>query len=211
MTIKFYDFPMAPSPRRARILLAEKNVPHETIVVDMMKAEQLSDEYRAINPSCTIPVLQLEDGTVLTENAGIAAYLEAQYPEPPMLGSTAVEKGIVADWNAIAEFQGLMAVAEALRNSSPGMKDRATTGAVNWPQIPELAERGLGRTKLFFDMLDKRLEGREFLALDSFSYADITAVVVVDFARVVKLKPQARHENLNRWRSAVHSRPSMSL
>ena len=138
MTLKFYDFPMAPSPRRARILLAEKNVPHEAIIVDMMKAEQLGDEYRTINPLCTIPALKLENGIVLTENAGIAAYLEEQYPDVPMLGSSSIEKGLIANWNAICEFQGLAAVAEALRNSSPGMKDRAITGPVNWPQIPEL-------------------------------------------------------------------------
>jgi len=211
MTLKFYDFPMAPSPRRARILLAEKNVPHEAIIVDMMKAEQLGDEYRAINPLCTIPALKLENGIVLTENAGIAAYLDEQYPDVPMLGSSSIDKGLIANWNAICEFQGLAAVAEALRNSSPGMKDRAITGPVNWPQIPELAERGLGRIDLFFDILNERLEGREYLATDEFSYADITAVVVVDFARVVKKKPQDRHENLNRWRSNIHSRPSMSL
>ncbi len=211
MTLEFFDFPMAPSPRRARILLAEKGVEHTTTIIDMMKAEQLSEEYRAINPLCTIPALRLEDGTVLTENAGIAAFLEAEFPNSPMLGSTPVEQGLVANWNAICEFQGLAAVAEALRNSSPGMKDRATTGPKNWPQIPELAARGMGRIELFFDLLNERLEGRDYLAIDQFSYADITAIVVVDFARVVKMKPEEHHINLNRWRADIHTRPSMSL
>ncbi len=211
MTMTFYDFSMAPSPRRARILLAEKGVAFDTVSIDMRKAEQLGDEFRAINPSCTVPALKLDDGTVFTENAGIAAYLEAQFPNPPMLGTSSVEKGMVANWTAKAELEGLSAVAEALRNSSPGMKDRAMTGPVNHQQIPELAERGLARLQNFFDMLDARLEDREYLAIDTFSNADITAAVVVDFARVVKVKPQERHKNILRWREHLNSRPSMAL
>jgi glutathione S-transferase len=211
MTLTFYDFSMAPSPRRARILLAEKGVAFDTVEIDMRKAEQLGEDYRAINPSCTIPALKLDDGTILTENAGIAAYLEAQFPNPPMLGTTSVEKGLVANWTAKVELEGLTAAAEALRNSSPGMKDRAMTGPINRQQIPELAERGLARLEDFFDMLDARLEGREFLAIDCFSNADITAAVVIDFARVVKLKPKDHHKNILRWRESLNSRPSMAL
>lgn len=211
MTMTFYDFSMAPSPRRARILLAEKGAAFDTVSVDMRKAEQLGDEFRAVNPSCTVPALKLDDGTVITENAGIAAYLEAQFPNPPMLGTSSVEKGLVANWTAKAELEGLSAVAEALRNSSPGMKDRAMTGPINHQQIPALAERGLARLQNFFDMLDARLEDREYLAIDTFSNADITAAVVVDFARVVKVKPQERHKNIIRWREQLNSRPSMAL
>ena len=211
MSLTFYDCPTAPSPRRARIMLAEKNVPHTTVNIDLGKAEQMSDEFRAINPSCTVPALQLEDGTVLTENAGIVAYLEAEFPAPPLLGSTPTEKGLVASWNAKIEFDGLIAVAEALRNSSPGMQGRAITGPDNYAQIPELAERGRARAKRFLDMLDTRLEGREFIAIDAFSNADITALVVVDFAAWIKIRPQEQHKNLNRWRAAMHNRPSMAL
>lgn len=208
--MKFYDFPMAPSPRRARILLAEKNISYETVIVDLATEEQLSDEFKKINPACTIPVLQLDDGSVLTENNGIAAFLEAEYPEPLMLGQTSLEKGLVAGWNTKIETEGLLAVAEALRNSSPGMRDRALTGAENWQQIPQLAERGLARLKLFFENLDARLEGRDYVAIDSFSLADITAVVAVDFARIVKVKPQEHHKNILRWRESLNDRPSIA-
>ena len=85
MTIKFYDYKMAPSPRRARIILAEKNVPHESVEINMMAGEQMSDSYRAVNPNCTIPAIKIEDGTVLIDNAGIAVYLEETYPEPCLL------------------------------------------------------------------------------------------------------------------------------
>jgi len=201
---------MAPSPRRARILLAEKNISYETVIVDLATEEQLSDEFKKINPACTIPVLQLDDGSVLTENNGIAAFLEAEYPEPLMLGQTSLEKGLVAGWNTKIETEGLLAVAEALRNSSPGMRDRALTGAENWQQIPQLAERGLARLKLFFENLDARLEGRDYVAIDSFSLADITAVVAVDFARIVKVKPQEHHKNILRWRESLNDRPSIA-
>ena len=210
MPLTLYDYAMAPSPRRARIFLAEKGVTVEKIQINLMTGEHLSDAFRAINPSCTVPALKLEDGTVLTENAGIAAYLEAAYPNPPLLGSTPVEKGIVAMWNARVEFEGLMAVAEALRNSAPGMKDRALTGPENFAQIPEVAARGIKRLELFFDMLEARLADRNFLALDVLTVADISALVVVDFARVVRVKPQEKHVNLARWRTALSARHSFS-
>lgn len=211
MSITFYDFPHAPSPRRARILLAEKQVPHEVVIVDMMKAEQLGEAFLAINPAATIPVLKLDDGTIITQNAGIAAYLESEFPDTPMFGTTSIEKAMVADWTSKIEFEGFMPVADALRNSSPGMKGRAVTGPTNWPQIPELAERGKGRLLAFFDMLDAHLEGRDYVAIDSFSNADITAVVAVDFARVVKVKAQEHHLNIIRWRESLANRPSLSV
>lgn len=207
----FYDCLTAPSPRRARIFLHEKQAPHEVVNVDIMSAEQLSDEFKLINPSCTVPVLKLDDGTILTENSGIAAYLESAFPNPPLLGSSDAEKGLVASWNSTIEFEGLYAVAEALRNSSPMMKDRAITGALNYQQIPELAERGLARLNAFFDKLDAHLEGREFVAIDDFSNADISAVVTVDFARIVKVRPQAHQHNLLRWRSGLADRPSLAV
>ena len=71
-----YDCSTAPSPRRARILLAEKGVAHETVQVDLRNREQLGDAFRAINPRCTVPVLRTDDGALLTDNAGIAAYAE---------------------------------------------------------------------------------------------------------------------------------------
>jgi glutathione S-transferase len=209
--ITLYDCITAPSPRRARILLAEKNVPYETVQVDLKNSEQLSDAYRTINPLCTVPALRTEDGAVLTDNAAITAYLEARYPEPPLLGTTPNEKAQIASWNWRVEFEGLMAVAEALRNSAPAMANRALPGPVDYQQIPELAQRGLSRLQQFLMMLNDRLAGREFIATDRFSVADITAVVAVDFARVVKVKPAEQHPHLQSWRAAMARRPSMSL
>ena len=209
--ITLYDCATAPSPRRARIFLAEKGVSHDTVPVDLRTGEQLGQAYRQINPQCTVPALRTDAGLLLADNAGIAAYLEARYPEPPLLGATPEEKAEVASWNWRMEFEGLQAIAEALRNSAPAMANRALPGRVDYPQIPALAERGLARVEQFLDMLNQRLTGRDFIATDRFSVADITAVVAVDFARIVKRKPGDQHTELLRWRAAMAQRPSMAL
>ena len=211
MTITFYDCSTAPSPRRARILLAEKGIEHNTVNIDLSKQEQLGEAFRAINPLCTVPALRLEDGQMLTDNAGIAAYLEARYPDKPMFGSTPMEKAQIASWNSRIELEGLLAIAEALRNSSPQMVNRALPGPVDYAQIPELAQRGLARLQHFFDVLNTQLEGRDNVTGMGFSMADINAVVVVDFARIVRVKPGEQHPHLVRWRAAMALRPSMSL
>lgn len=209
--IVLYDCATAPSPRRARILLAEKGVAHETVQVDLRTGEQMGDAYRLINPHCTVPALQTGEGLLLTDNAAIAAWLEARFPEPALLGVTPAEKAEVASWNWRIEFEGLQAIAEALRNGSPAMANRALPGPVDYAQIPALAERGRARVQKFFETLDERLAGREFIATDRFSIGDITAAVAVDFARVVKVKPGDEHPHLLRWRAAMRLRPSMSL
>ena len=209
--IILYDCATAPSPRRARIFLAEKGVAHKTIQVDLKNSEQLSSAYQKINPQCTVPALRTEEGIVLADNAAITAYLEARYPEPPLLGITPNEKAQIASWNWRVEFEGLMAVAEALRNSAPAMANRALPGQMDYPQIPELAQRGLARLQQFFCMLDERLADRNFIASDSFSVADITAVVAVDFARMVRIKPGEQHPHLQRWRAAMAQRASMTF
>ena len=206
-----YDCSTAPSPRRARIFLAEKGVAHATVQVDLRSGEQLAPAYRAINPQCTVPALRCDDGLLLTDNAAIAAYLEARFPEPALMGVTPAEKADIASWNWRVEFEGLMAIAEALRNSSPAMVDRALPGPHNYPQIKELAQRGVARVQQLLVTLNRQLEGRAFVAADRFSLADITAVVAVDFARVVKVKPGDAHPHLLRWRERMATRPSMAL
>ena len=209
--ITLYDCATAPSPRRARILLAEKGIAHETVQVDLRNGEQLGEAYRRINPQCTVPALRTDTGELLTDNAAITAYLEALRPDPPLLGRTPLQKAEIASWNWRIEFEGFLAIAEALRNGSPAMANRALPGPRDYPQIPELAQRGLARVRDFFDTLDARLDGRDHVAGDGFSIADITAVVAVDFARAVKVKLGEEHPHLQRWRAAMSARPSMSL
>lgn len=211
MSLILYDCATAPSPRRARILLAEKGLSHETVQVDLRTGEQLSEAYRLVNPLCTVPALRTEEGRVLTDNAAIAAYVEARYPDPPLMGVTPEDKAEVASWAWRAEFEGLLAIAEAFRNSSPAMVNRALPGPVDYPQIPELAQRGRERVQQFFEVLNARLAGRAFIATDRFTLADITAVVAVDFARIVKVSITEQQPHLMRWRAHLAERPSMVL
>lgn len=203
--VTLYDFARAPSPRRARIFLAEKGIGHETVQIDMMQAEQMGDDFRKINPACTIPALRLDDGHVLTDNAAIAAW------DPPLLGITPIEKAHIASWNAKLEAEGLMPIAEAMRNSAPAMRDRALPGPHNFAQIPALAERGVQRLHIFFDMFNAHMLGREFVATDRFSLADITATVIIDFARIVRMVPSEQHGAIIEWRARMAERPSMAL
>ena len=209
--ITLYDCATAPSPRRARILLAEKGVTHHTVQVDLKAGEQMGETYRAINPQCTVPALRTDEGAVLTDNAAITAYVEARWPEPPLLGRTPMEKAEIASWNWRVEFEGYTAIAEAFRNSTAAMVNRALSGPHDYPQIPALAERGLLRVQHFIDMLDARLAGRDFIVGDGLSLVDITAAVAVDFARIVKIKPGEQHPNLQRWRAALAQRPAFQL
>jgi len=209
--ITLYDCATAPSPRRARILLAEKGVVHDTVAIDLRNGEHLGEAYRQVNPQCTVPALRTDDGRLMTDNSAITAWVEARFPQPSLLGETPGEKAEIASWNWRVEFEGLLAIAEALRNSAPAMANRALPGPVDYPQIPELAQRGLARVQNFFLTLNHRLDDREFIAADRFSIADITAVVAVDFARVVKVKPGEQHPHIVRWRGALAERPSMSL
>lgn len=206
--MQFYDCATAPSPRRARMILAEKRVEVEAIEIDLRSGEQFSDAFRQVNPGCTVPVLVTEDGERFCENAAIARYLEAEYPDPPLMGRSSVEQARVAEWTWRAEFEGLVSVMEILRNTSKAMKDRALPGPEPVAQIPELAERGRARGAKFFKALDARLQQTPWLAGDAFSVADITAFIFVEFAGWVKLEPGEDLKALAAWREACAARPS---
>lgn len=207
----FYDCTPAPSPRRARIVLAEKGIAHEVRIVDLSQKEQLTPEFRAINPACTVPALVLDDGAVLTDNAGIAAWAEAVQPNPPLLGTTPLEKAQVASWNAKIEGECFMAIAEVLRNTAKGMVGRALPGPHDYDQIPELAERGRARLPHFLDKFEEHMQGREWAAIDSFSLADITAGVALDFAGWVKVDVNEGRPAIAQWRARLAQRPSFLL
>lgn len=211
--MKFYDCMTAPSPRQVRMFIAEKGLTDEieTIEVNLREAEQMGDAFRAINPYCTVPVLEADDGTRVFSTAGCCRYLEEAYPEPPLMGRTPAEKAVVADMEWRMEIDGFLAVGEALRNSAPGLKDRALTGPVNYAQIPELAERGRQRVTHYFDTLDAVLDGREFVAGENFSIADITAFCAVSFANRVKFELPDTAGNAHRWFELISARPSATV
>ena len=209
--MKFYDCSTAPSPRRVRIFIAEKGLDIETINVDLRNGEQHGEDFPKINPHRTVPVLELDDGTRLLSTDACRAYLEAAHPAPALMGATPKEKAAVADANYHVIVDGFMAIAECLRNSAKGMAGRAITGPDSYEQIPELAERGRTRATRFLDTLDGMIGANPFVAGDSYSVADIDALIFVDFAKWVKIEPGEQHANLNRWRADVSARPSAAL
>ena len=208
--MKLYDTNMAPNPRRVRIFMAEKGIACETEQVDIIKGENLSDEYLAVNPRGLVPTLVLDDGTVLDESVAICRYLEETQPEPPLMGSGAVEKARVEARQRHMEFDGLQGAADAFRNSFPLFSSRGlpgSGGAVD--AIPELAERGKGRVERFYRRLDEDLGASPFVAGEAFSIADITALCTVDFAVAAARIPIPDDcENVKRWHARVSARPS---
>jgi glutathione S-transferase len=207
--MKFYDCSTAPSPRRVRIFIAEKGLEIDTVQVDLRGGEHLGEAFRKLNPLCTVPVLELDDGTTLWDSNAICLYLEAMFPEPNLLGRDAREIGVVASWNRIMEVDGFAPAADVLRNTAKGMVNRALTGPVDYEQIPALAERGRKRVRHFLDMLDKRLGESSYVAGDRFTVADITGVVAVDFAAWTKETIPEGAVNLKAWHERVSARPGV--
>ena len=206
--MKFYDCSTAPSPRRVRIFLAEKGVSIPTVQVDLRNGEQFSPAFRAINPDCTVPALALDDGTVIADAVAICGYLEELHPEPPLIGATPQERAVVTALNRQIERDGFFAAMDAFRNATKGLKGRALPGPHDYEQIPELAARGRVRVEHFFRAMDARLAAREFVAGSRFTIADISTLVLTDFAGWAKLDVPQECKHLRRWYSDVSARPS---
>jgi glutathione S-transferase len=205
--MKLYDCASAPSPRRVRIFLAEKGLTVPTVEVDLRNGEQFTETFRAINPDCTVPVLELDDGTSIADAIAICVYLEAVRPLPPLMGGDPQQKAIVAAAQRRAEREGFNAVVEAFRNSTPGLKGHALTGPDGYEQIPALAERGRARVKRFFETMEAELADKPFVCGSEYSIADITTLVTVDFAKWIKLGIPDRSVHLSRWYNTVAARP----
>lgn len=208
--MKLYSFQPAPNPRRTRIFIAEKGLEIPIEEVNLREREQERDTFLALNPAGLVPVLELDDGTCLSESIAICRYLEELYPEPPLLGSDPVERARVCAWNRRVEFEGMAAIAEALRNHSEFFVDRALPGPHPVAQIPELAKRGIARAGYFFDTLEKHLAESAHVVGDAFTMADISLLVTTDFAGWVKVDARAGRPNLARWYDSVSARPSAS-
>jgi glutathione S-transferase len=156
-----------------------------------------------------VPTLVLEDGTAIGEVPAIMRYLEETFPEPALFGSTTRDHALVTMWERRMELEGFAAVMEAVRNAVPSLKGRALAGPHGYEQIPELAERSKQRVKDFYADLDTRLSEVSFVAGNTFSAADITALVTVDLATAaLKLSVPEEADAVRRWYESVSARPS---
>ena len=176
-----YTFDTAPNPKRLYYFLKFKEVEIKTTQIDLVKKENLKDSYLTVNQLGTLPALVLEDGTLLTEVIGICSYLEALYPEKPLLGNSSLEKAEILSWDHFIFTNLLLPTAEIFRNSHPAFKNRALPGPTPVAQIPELIERGENKLSETLKIIEARLGSKDFIASKNFSFADIDLLVCIDF------------------------------
>jgi glutathione S-transferase len=201
--MKLYDGGRAPNPRRVRIFLAEKGISVPIERVDLAALEHKSAEFTALNPLQRVPVLVLDDGTVITESIAICRYFEGLRPEPPLFGRGALEIALVEMWNRRVELSLYQAVSAVFRHTHPAMKDLES-------QVPEWGEANRPRVFEFLALLDRELRDRMFVAGDHYTVADITALVAVDLMRPAKLIVPEEFINLHRWHLQVGERTTSS-
>ncbi|WP_313950962.1 glutathione S-transferase family protein [Accumulibacter sp.] len=197
--MKLYTYDRAPNPRRLAMFMQYKGIAIETQQVDLMKAEQLGEQFRAINPAQTVPALLLDDGTLLSEVIGICTYLEELHPDRPLLGTTALEKAQVISWDHRLFTGMVIPLADMLRNSAEAFRNRALPGPYDFAQLPELVERGRLQLHCILPELDAQLAGQAWLAGDGFTFADIDLLVAVDFMAWVKESVPAECTHLKAW------------
>jgi glutathione S-transferase len=200
--MKLYSNSFAPNPRRVRIFLAEKGVAVPTEEVDLAAFQHKTPEFTAINPMQRVPVLVLDDGTVIAESMAICRYFEALRPQPPLFGQGAKEEALVEMWNRRMEFELLATVAHVFRHQHPAMKE------FEKPQVPEWAEANKPRVMATLAFLDSELKDRLYVAGDHYTVADITALVAIDFMKPARLAVPEDLIHLQRWHGQVSARPS---
>ncbi|MEX0342035.1 MAG: glutathione S-transferase family protein [Erythrobacter sp.] len=198
----FYDSPNpAPNPRRVRIFAAEKGIELPMKEVSIPRREQKAPDYVAKNPRGQTPILELDDGSVIAESVAIMRYLEAEHPKPPLFGTTAREIAGIEMWNRRVEMILMPPVGAVWVHTHPftaALPGRnADWGEANRPRVADAMR--------FFD---GSLEGREHLAGDDYSAADILLLTTIDFAKFVGLEMPEECANLASWHERVSARPS---
>ena len=199
--MKIYNSPVAPNPRRVRVFLAEKGISVTYEDVDIGKAVNRQPEFLKKNPLAGVPVLELDDGTCISESVAICRYFEELHPEPRLMGIDAKDRAVVEMWNRRMELAILMPIADAFRQRHEFFKGRIR-------QLPEYAELQKANAEDNLKWLDTELANRKFIAGDRFSIADITAMIAIDFGRVSKIAIQPDQKNLACWHAEVSARPS---
>ena len=200
--MKILDEKRAPNPRRVRVFLAEKGIHVPFEQVDIMSGAHKAADFAELNPIQRVPVLILNDGTALSESVAICRYFEAVQPDPPLFGRTPIEIGMIEMWNRRAELNFLLPVAHCFRHTHPAMAH------LEVPQIPAWAEANKPRVDETIRIFDERLSATPYLAGETFSIADITAMIATDFMKPARLTIPDKALHFKRWYAQVSSRPS---
>ena len=200
--MKLFDGGKAPNPRRVRVFLSEKGIDVPIEPVDMASLGHKSDTITERNPLQRLPVLELDDGTVLTESIAICRYFEVLHPEPALFGKGAFGQANVEMWNRRLELGFLNAVASAFRHTHPAM--------ATW-EVPQIEDWGLenrNKALAFLEFFDKHLAENEFAAGAKYSVADISGLIGIDFMKPAKIQLPDHLANVRRWHQTVSARPS---
>ena len=197
-----YDGGRAPNPRRVRIFLAEKNISVPLVPIDINQLDHKTADFAALNPFQRTPVLQLDDGTCISESVAICRYFEEFYPEPPLMGRHPLEKALVEMWQRRIELNLFGPIAHVFRHSHIAMAE------MERPQIAEFAEANRPRVYEALAILDGALQGKSFICGDHFCIADITGLVALDFMKPARLPIPSQLHNVLRWHAALKARPS---
>jgi glutathione S-transferase len=201
--MKIYEFKDFPNPRRVRIFLAEKGIVNVTFEqVNVPNGEHRSEAFKAKNPLAGVPVLELDDGTCISETVAISRYFEEKYPEPPLMGTIPQEKAEIEMWQRRVEYGLMETVAAYFHHATPGLGELETYQNVEWGQ------KNREKAVTTIQLLDKVLWGRTFIAGEKFSIADITGLCAVDFAAFVKIAIPEDCLNVKRWYAEISSRSS---
>ena len=200
--MRVYDS-FGPNPRALRMFLLEKGLAIPTLPVDLLGAENRRPPYTERNPGGQVPALELDDGRVLGETVAIFEYLEERHPTPPLIGTTPEERAETRMWQRRVELN----ITEHLYNAF-----RYAEGAALFQSrmrvLPEAADglKAIVRDKLAW--LDGLMAGRQFIAGERFTIADIILYSALDFGSTVgqPLDPSLRH--LTAWMNRVAARPS---
>lgn len=201
--MKLHEHDGLPSPRRVRMFLAEKGIEGvERIQVDVAAGEARRDAFLAKNSLGEVPVLELDDGSYISEAAAISRFFEAEMPEPPLFGTNAAKQATIEMWLRRIE-NGLMGGATAyFHHATLGF------GLLETYQNKSWGEKSRERAVATMRLLDGQLEGRDFIAGDGFSIADITALCAIDFAQAIAIEVPAELANLRAWHDRISGRPS---
>ena len=200
--MKLYDSKLAPNARRVRIFLAEKGMSVPMVDMDLARLDQKTTAFSVLNPFQTVPVLELDDGEVISESAAICRYFEELRPEPPLFGVGALERARVEMWHRRLELQLFFPIAQAYRHTHPAAK------ILEPHQIAEWAELNRGRALRAMTVVDEALRERPFIAGDRFSIADILGLVALDFIKPARIAIPENLVDLRRWRETLAARPS---
>jgi len=200
--MKLFDGGKAPNPRRVRIFLAEKGIEVPLVPVDMTALGHRSDEITKRNPLQRLPVLELDNGTIITESVAICRYFDELHPENPLMGGDPLEKALIDMWQRRMEIHLLMLVANVFRHAHPAMKEWEV------PQIAEFSEANRPKVINALEWLNEELAAREFIAGDDYTIADITAMIAVDFMKPARLEVPESLVAVQDWYRRVKTRPS---